>query len=130
MTGVFPANIKAAAEAVSGTDGPAKVNNAAQAPINAQPGAEQFTVPFGEQTGNVRYAPMMKVPPTKITKKNKAPLYPTSSYSVAKTFLPIATIATTITQSQTFSVSSRENTAAPAALPTDDMAKFLARWKD
>ncbi|KAF2763134.1 hypothetical protein EJ05DRAFT_472066 [Pseudovirgaria hyperparasitica] len=129
MKGSFPTAIDAAAKSVgSSTDGP-PTSNQAGAPV-VEPGAEQFDVPFGQQTGNVRFAPMMKVPPTKITKKDKSPLYPTSSYSVAKTFLPIPSIATTITQSQTFSVASRENTAAPAAMPTDDMAKYLARWKD
>jgi hypothetical protein len=57
-----------------------------------------------------RYAPMIPQPPTKITATNTKPLYPTSSVQIAKSHLPIPKVQTTITQSQTFSVSSRENT--------------------
>ncbi|KAI7362736.1 hypothetical protein KC336_g21656, partial [Hortaea werneckii] len=53
-----------------------------------------------------------------------------SAVTIATTWLPNPTIVTTVTASQTFSVSSMENTAAPASNPNPDMAKFLNRWKD
>jgi len=116
-----------------GTDGPDGEDNAAN---NADSGAATSTmgtgdgVPYPLQTGLTKYAPMQPIPPTKITKKQYSPLYPTSSVSIATTWLPNPTIVTTVTASQTFSVSSMENTAAPASNPNPDMAKFLNRWKD
>lgn len=130
MTGIFPASVDLTG--VSGTSGPPTVNNiAAAVPAAGATGAAgDYGVPYNEQSGTVRYAPMQPVPPTKITATNTAPLYPTSAVQFAKTFLPIPTIVTTITQAQTFSVSSHANTAAAASQPTDDMQKFLNRWRD
>lgn len=113
MTGTFPAAVLTGAQAVTGTDGPDTVSNLASNNAAGAGGAAQFDVAFGDQTGLTRYAPMQSVPPTKMTKKTKTPLYPTSSITgFAKSHLPIPTIQTTVTQSQTFSVSSRENTVS------------------
>jgi hypothetical protein len=49
---------------------------------------------------------------------------------LATTFLPIPSQVTTLTQANTFSVSSHANTAAAASSPTNDMQRFLNRWKD
>ncbi|EGP87207.1 unnamed protein product [Zymoseptoria tritici ST99CH_1A5] len=132
MTGNTPPTYAKAADAVDGTDGPPTQNNIANDVAAAAPPAADgpFAVPYALQTGLTRYAPMQGVPPTKISAKNYTPLHPTSSYKVATAFLPTATVQKTVTQSQTFSVSSRENTVAPQSNPTDDMAKYLARWKD
>jgi hypothetical protein len=116
MTGTFPDTVKQGAQGITGTDGPATIDNT-NAAATAAEGEAQFTVPFAEQVGAMRYAPMQSVPPTKITKKDKSPLYPTSSISgFAASHLPIPTITKTITQSQTFSVKSRENTVCLACL--------------
>jgi hypothetical protein len=69
-------------------------------------------VPYAEQTGLIRYAPMQSVPPTKITKKDTKPLYPTSSYKIAVSFLPTPSATKTVTASQTFSADSMENTVS------------------
>ncbi|KAL6710970.1 Cell wall synthesis protein kre9 precursor [Coniothyrium glycines] len=134
MTGVFPANVQTALTDISGTDGPATVDNTVASNPNAGAGAvpadSLYNVAYTMQTGPTRYAPMQPVPPKTITAKNTKPLYPTSSVKIATTRLPIPAIQTTITQSQTYLVSSRENTVAPAPHPTDDMQKFLNRWKD
>lgn len=132
MTGAFPASIKTGLADISGTDGPATEDKTVDPakPGNANPAAGDYGVAYTMQTGPTRYAPMQPIPPTKITAKNTKPLYPTSSVSIATTKLPIPKIQTTLTQSQTYSVSSRENTVAPAPHPTDDMQKFLNRWKD
>ncbi|KAF2163841.1 hypothetical protein M409DRAFT_56956 [Zasmidium cellare ATCC 36951] len=138
MTGTTPQKYVTAAAAVSGTDGPETVNqvannaqaNPAAGGAGAVAAAGAYTVPYGLQSGLTKYAPMQVVPPTKITLQSFKPLYPTSKYSVATTWVPKPTILTTLTESQTFSVSSIENTAAAQSQPTGDMAKFLARWKD
>lgn len=155
MTGTTPAAEADAAADISGTsDVPETVNqvsNAAPAgAASAPPEAGAYTIAYTLQTGLTKYAPMQKIPPTKITVKNFTPLYPTSAFSLATAFLPNPKQLTTLTQSQTFSVSSMENTVSPRephhqdqypnplsqaaaqAGPTgsSDMAKFLARWKD
>ncbi|KAL5113842.1 Cell wall synthesis protein kre9 precursor [Pleosporales sp. CAS-2024a] len=135
MTGSFPANaqLTAGLATVSGTAGPADVDNTVKSGGNTAvvAGDDAFEVEYVMQTGLTRFAPMQPVPPTQITKgKPASPLFPTSSVQIATTRLPIPSIVTTVTQSQTFSVSSRENTIAAAAHPTDDMQKFLNRWKD
>ncbi|OCL14200.1 beta-1,6-glucan boisynthesis protein-like protein [Glonium stellatum] len=130
MTGTFPANVLAGAQAVTGTDGPPTVNQVNNGNNAAPAAASDYAVPYTMQTGLTKYAPMQPVPPSKITKKSPTPQYPTSAVSLASTFLPTPKQVTTMTMSQTFSVSSMENTAAAAPMPSDDMAKFLARWKD
>ncbi|KXS96691.1 hypothetical protein AC578_9433 [Pseudocercospora eumusae] len=135
MTGTTPAAYAQGAAGVSGTsDVPETidaVSNDAAGGAAATPGdAGAYTIPPGLQTGLTKYAPMQSVPPTKITMKKFTPIYPTSPYTIATTFLPPAKQVTTVTQPQTFSTSSMENTAAAQPNPTDDMAKFLARWKD
>jgi hypothetical protein len=110
MTGTFspPLGI------ITGTDGPADVNNfaavaGAQATVVADDGV--WGTPYDEQSGPTRYASMQPVPGTKITATNTAPLYPTSAVQFASIALPIQTsIRTTLTQPQTFVVSSHANT--------------------
>ncbi|KAJ4361571.1 Cell wall synthesis protein kre9 precursor [Ascochyta clinopodiicola] len=132
MTGTWSAAVLKGLDDLDGTDGPATVDGTKDATGNTgDTGADgDYDVAYTMQTGPTRYAPMQPVPPTKVTAKNTKPLYPTSSVKIATTLLPIPSIQTTITQSQTFSVSSVENTVAAAPNPTDDMQKFLNRWKD
>ncbi|KAE9971081.1 hypothetical protein EG328_003769 [Venturia inaequalis] len=132
MTGTFPASVQAGAKAVSGTAGPASVNQVAGAggAVPAGGDAASYALPFIAQTGPIRYAPMQKYPPTKIVAKTKTPLYPTSPYTVATTYLPILQGATTQTGSITWSFSQYENTVAAAPAPSDQMQKFLNRWRD
>jgi hypothetical protein len=65
----------------------------------------------------MRYAPMQSVPPTKITKKDTKPLYPTSAYKIATAFLPTPSPTKTQTASQTFSADSMENTVRCTTKP-------------
>lgn len=122
MTGKTTSTYQAAVQALAGsTAGPPTVNDvvpnngaapAAQAPAaSVAPAADaaEFNVPYTLQTGLTRYAPMQPVPPTKITKQNPTPQYPTSAFTIARTYLPPPIIFTTATQPQTFSVQSREN---------------------
>lgn len=111
MTGTFPANVITGLASVTGTAGPAtdnQVSNGNPAASAAAGGA--FTVAYHLQTGLTKYAPMQPVPPTKITAKKPTPLNPTSAYTIATTYMPRASVLTTLTASQTFSVSSMENT--------------------
>ena len=114
MTGTFPDNVLAGLKKVSGTAGPATENNVVAANPGAGAGGQGagFAVPYTLQTGLTKYAPMQPEPPMKITAKNASPLWPTSSYSVAKTWLPRPSQVTTFTQSVTYSLSSRENTVS------------------
>lgn len=118
MTGTTPPTALTAITALNGaTAGPATVNQvsngaAAGGAAGAAPEAGVWTVPYQLQTGLTKYAPMQPVPPTKITKKNATPLHPTSAYTIATTFMGPAKMLTTLTASQTFSVSSMENTVS------------------
>jgi hypothetical protein len=108
MTGTFSAVVQDGLPAKS-TKARASINQVAEEGAAAPAGGD-FAVPYNEQTGPTRYAPMMSRPPTAITKKDTKPLFPTSSVSIATTFLPVADVATTLTQSNTYSVSQVENT--------------------
>ncbi|APA15282.1 predicted protein [Sclerotinia sclerotiorum 1980 UF-70] len=131
MTGTFGATFT-----ITGTAGPATVNTVANTVADTTAASSStlaegvYGIPFQSQTGPTRYAPMGLMPGSSITATNTAPQYPTSSVSLATTYLSSATIATTLTQAQTASFESHANTVAAASMPTDDMAKFLARWKD
>jgi len=132
MKGTWGVTVQAALDKLDTTSGPPTVDattNGAAAP-DADPADGDYSVTYTMQTGAIRYAPMQPVPPKKVTATNTKPLYPTSSVKIATTFLPIPSIQKTITQSQTYLVSSAENTVAAAPNPTDDMQKFLNRWKD
>ncbi|KAI9803295.1 MAG: hypothetical protein M1825_002086 [Sarcosagium campestre] len=133
MTGTFPARLVSQLSkrqvAAPGVAAPA-VPPAAGAAAPAAGAAGDFNMAFSLQDGPTRFAPMQKQPGKSITATNTEPQYPVSKTVIATTFLAIPEAKTTITQSATDKVSSRENDAEAAAQPTDDMAKFLARWKD
>jgi len=96
-------------------------------------GADQAKIPYTEQTGSTRFAPMQTQPGSRITAKSLSRQYPTSSYSVFKTKAGPPKVQTTITQSWDYTRTSKENTASPAPGPSvvaDDVQKFLNRWKD
>ena len=114
MTGACGVTAQAALDKLDTTSGPptvdATTNGAAE--TDADPADGDYGVTYTMQTGTIRYAPMQPVPPKKVTATNTKPLYPTSSVKIATTFLPIPSIQKTITQSQTASVSSAENTVS------------------
>lgn len=82
-------------------------------------------IPLESQTGLMRFAPMQSVPPTKITKKDTKPLYPTSSYKIAVSFLPTPSVTKTQTASQTFSADSMENTVCSPESPCGNASKVM-----
>jgi hypothetical protein len=133
---------------VTGTAGPAAIPLAGRAAASADVVGDKFAVPYTMQTGPIRYAPMQSFPGSSITATNTAPLWPTSSAVIAKTYLLQPNIQVTITQPGTYSFASHANTvcylsafcstlanqstpkAAAQSNPTDPMQKFLNRWKD
>jgi hypothetical protein len=82
------------------------------------------------QAGNVRFAPMQPFPPTKITATNTAPLNPTSSVVIATTFLKPPTIQTTITQTPTWVVTSKENQVRLLFLHGSWLTRLRWRYAD
>lgn len=119
MDGVFPAAVTTGLKTVTGTAGPATINNiadtqnpAAGAGQGATPAvaAGEYTVAYTLQTGLTRYAPMPIMPPTKISAKNASPQWPTSSYTPYVQAAGSPNAVTTNTLTQTFSGQSIENT--------------------
>lgn len=115
MSGKFPANIKAAAQDVTGTTGPETQNAIAAVgennAVDAPPGS--YAVSYQDQDGPTKYAPMVGHPPTKITAKSPTPQYPTSSVSFFKSNMTPPKQKTTQTLSQTWVTSSVENQVLP-----------------
>ena len=100
--------VKQVQELGGSSSGPATVNDVVP---KAAPVVAGFGVPYNEQVGPTRYAPMQPVPPTKITAGNPTPLFPTSAFTIARAALPPAQkVITTLTEPQTYSVHSIENT--------------------
>lgn len=115
LTGTTPATALAAVP--GGTSGPATENtivaggNVAGDAAAVDPAAGAYGTPFNEQSGSIKYAPMQPFPPTKITKKGKpTPQFPTSAFNIATTRMAPPTVISTITQSQTFTAMTMENT--------------------
>lgn len=109
MIGVFTPAIQTALTTVSGTAGPER-DTGGLAAATASIAGDLWAIPYDQQIGNTKYAPMQPIPPTKITATNTKPIWPTSGVTIATTFLPIPTIATTLTQAQTHVVPSHPNT--------------------
>ncbi|KAL3473637.1 hypothetical protein BJX99DRAFT_261171 [Aspergillus californicus] len=78
---------------------------------------DPYTVPYSLQTGPTRYAPLAKKPGTAIVTASPAPQFPTSPYEIATKYLRPGTVETTLTASETLSVTMRDNRAAPATHP-------------
>ncbi|KAJ5750875.1 hypothetical protein N7533_007903 [Penicillium manginii] len=105
---------------------------AAAAPAAVVAAVDPHTIPYGEQTGLTKYAPMPKMAGTTILDKSPTPQYPPFPFVKATTYLPAPTVQWTDTAYLTFTTHSIENTAAPAAAPTMDkrMQRWLERWQD
>ncbi|KAJ0418136.1 hypothetical protein BJY00DRAFT_288315 [Aspergillus carlsbadensis] len=78
---------------------------------------DPYTVPYPLQTGPTRHAPVAKKPGTAISTTSPTPQFPASPYSIATTYLKPGTVETTLTASETVSVTMMENTASPAPHP-------------
>lgn len=67
-------------------------------------------IPYGEQTGLTKYAPMPKRAGTTIATKSATPQYPPFPFSIATTYLPPPTVQYTDTAYATWTTHSIENT--------------------
>ncbi|MCJ1447461.1 MAG: hypothetical protein MMC23_007972 [Stictis urceolatum] len=138
MNGAFPAagttsasEVEAAYKKVSGNIKAVPDDTDAVAPPAAGAAATGNAPAYSLQTdGTTKMAPMQPRPGTSITKKETTPLYPTTAYKLATTALSTPKFKITQTVSNPSKVKSRPNTGKAVAEPTDDMAKFLARWRD
>jgi hypothetical protein len=71
---------------------------------------DPHTIPYGEQTGRTKYAPMPKRAGTTIADKPATPQYPPFPFSIATTYLPAPTVDYTDTAYATWTAHSIENT--------------------
>ncbi|KAK6543753.1 hypothetical protein TWF694_000486 [Orbilia ellipsospora] len=127
MTGVFTADMTAA-NAVGDVDRPPAIHPFVPPDPNLH--GSDFAIPYAQQTGPIKYAPMQPRPGTVITAKNMKPLNPTSAYTIFTTKGGPPNVQTTITQAATYQLTTVINEAAPAPMPDDAMQRFLNRWKD
>jgi Yeast cell wall synthesis protein KRE9/KNH1 len=75
-----------------------------------QVGAGGEVPPYSLQTtGDIKYAPMQQQPPTSITVANTEPMYPTTTYNIARSALQLPTFISTQTQPVTYQTSSIVN---------------------
>lgn len=112
MKGSFSAAVSTALLASTVTAGPSPVNDLVADAVASSSGVDEYGVSYNLQTGTIFYAPMPMFPPTAITATNTAPIYPTSSVSIATTYLEPASISETVTQSNTYSYASHANTVS------------------
>lgn len=120
MTGQFSDAVKKGLATVSGTSGPAAINNIVNPPAAAAPAAAPagvgdplYQVAYTMQTGSIRYAPMPSRAPSKITANGSARQYPTSAYTIwSRSGMPDPNASQTVTEAYTWSESSREPTVS------------------
>ncbi|KAL4781929.1 hypothetical protein BJX76DRAFT_307873 [Aspergillus varians] len=97
-----------------------RMNNSEGEHMNLQKrrvAADPYAVPYPLQTGPTRYAPMAKKPGSAIATTAPTPQFPPSPYTVATKYIVSGTVETTLTASDTLSVTMVENMADPAPHP-------------
>lgn len=80
--------------------------------------SKSFTVPYTEQTGRTRYAPMQTQPGSSISHSMYSTRHATSAYTPYSSLSPSPNVYSTITPGWSYTVTSVYNTAAVAAYPT------------
>lgn len=111
MSGSFPPTVDSGISAVgSDTGGPSTTS---QEPIGDPDAVVSavgaYAIPYNQQQGLTRYAPMPPQPGTRITAQHASPLNTPSSVAVAVKYLGTPRIVTTVTQSRPVTVTSIEN---------------------
>lgn len=76
----------------------------------AAPAVDQHTIPYGEQKGLTRYAPMPKRAGSTIATRSATPQYPPFPFSIATAYLEAATVQYTEMAYATWTANSIENT--------------------
>lgn len=77
-----------------------------------------FTVPYSEQTGWIKYAPMQPNPTAPITATRWNDRHGTSAFTVFKTPRSFPNVYTTVTPDKTYTISTKENSAPVMPGPT------------
>ncbi|KAL4925884.1 putative beta-1,6-glucan biosynthesis protein (Knh1) [Aspergillus undulatus] len=78
---------------------------------------DPYTVPYPEQTGPTRYAPLAKKPGTAIATTAPTPQFSASQYKIATEYMKPGTVLTTLTAPESKPITMMENTASPAPHP-------------
>lgn len=73
---------------------------------------DQHTVPYGDQTGSIKYAPMPKSAGTTVATRSATPQYPPFPFSIATTYLGAPTVQYTDTAFATWTANTIENTVS------------------
>lgn len=142
MTGQFSPAVLAGLKTVTGTTGPVTQNQvaspqnpgaAAPAAGSAAAGDPKFNVPYTMQMGPIRFAPMPKKAPTKITVKGGVSAqYPTSAWTAwSRSGMPRPDATQTQTDVFTFSVVSTYATVSFACRmkSTGYLTDCVFRWQ-
>lgn len=76
------------------------------------------TVPYGKQSGTIKYAPMQMQPGSTITAKSMSQRFPTSAYTPFQSFASAPKCTSTDTPGWSYSRGSATNMAPPAPYPS------------
>lgn len=90
---------------------------AAAAPAAAAVAVDQHTVPYGDQTGLTKYAPMPKKAGSTIATRSATPQYPPFPFDIATAYLSAATVQYTEMAYATWTANTIENTVCCTAGP-------------
>lgn len=115
MTGSFSEPIAQAIASITNLDGPGALETRQDEGdgegLQKRQNVGAYTIPYPLQADMLtKYAPMAKKPGTAITAQSATRRFPTSAYTIATTYLPVPTVVTTLSASETYSVVSIENT--------------------
>ncbi|CEP64428.1 Kre9p LALA0_S11e03884g [Lachancea lanzarotensis] len=79
-----------------------------------------FSIPYTEQTGSTRYAPMQMQPTGSVTATTWTRRFPTSAVTMYSTFNPSMQQASTLTPGWSYKITSAVNWATPQPYPTQN----------
>lgn len=96
---------------------PTIANELVRGELRKRLAVDAHNLPYGEQTGPTKYAPMPKRAGSTIADKSPTPQYPPFPFSIATTYLPAPTVQYTDTAYLTWTTHSIENTVRLASKP-------------
>lgn len=102
----------------SGLPPDGETDDSADAAANQGSISASFSIPYTEQTGKTRYAPMQLQPGSAITVSTWSRRFPSSDVTYYSTFLASPNVLSTVTAGWSYSVTSLINYATPAPFPS------------
>ena len=102
--------LEEATSPISQSPTPTVANETQRNELRKRLGVDPHDVPYGEQTGLIKYAPMPKRAGTTIADRSPTPQYPPFPFSIATTYLGAPTVQYTDTAYLTWTTHSIENT--------------------